>query len=29
MRQIREAITFGHLANFATELRARYVAGPA
>jgi queuine tRNA-ribosyltransferase len=29
MRQIREAITFGHLANFASELRARYVAGPA
>jgi len=29
MGQIREAITFGHLANFATELRARYVAGPA
>jgi queuine tRNA-ribosyltransferase len=29
MRQIREAITFGHLVNFATELRARYVAGPA
>jgi queuine tRNA-ribosyltransferase len=29
MRQIREAITFGHLANFATELRARYAAGPA
>jgi len=29
MRQIREAITFGHLANFAAELRARYVAGPA
>jgi queuine tRNA-ribosyltransferase len=28
MRQIREAITFGHLANFATELRARYAAGP-
>jgi queuine tRNA-ribosyltransferase len=29
MRQIREAITFGHLANFATELTARYAAGPA
>lgn len=29
MRQIREAITFGHLANFAAELRARYAAGPA
>jgi queuine tRNA-ribosyltransferase len=29
MRQIREAISFGHLANFATELRARYQAGPA
>jgi queuine tRNA-ribosyltransferase len=29
MRQIREAITFGHLANFATELRACYAAGPA
>jgi len=29
MRQIREAITFGHLANFATELRSRYAAGPA
>jgi queuine tRNA-ribosyltransferase len=29
MRQIREAITFGHLANFTAELRARYVAGPA
>jgi len=28
MRQIREAITFGHLANFAAELRARYMAGP-
>ncbi len=28
MRQIREAISFGQLANFATELRARYVAGP-
>jgi len=29
MRQIREAISFGQLANFATELRARYLAGPA
>ncbi len=29
MRQIREAITFGHLANFASELRARYAVGPA
>jgi len=29
MRQIREAITFGHLANFASELCARYEAGPA
>lgn len=29
MRQIREAISFGHLANFAAELRARYLAGPA
>jgi queuine tRNA-ribosyltransferase len=29
MRQIREAICFGQLANFATELRARYAAGPA
>jgi len=29
MRQIREAITFGYLVNFATELRARYLAGPA
>ena len=29
MRQIRDAITFGHLANFAAELRARYAAGPA
>jgi queuine tRNA-ribosyltransferase len=28
MRQIREAISFGQLANFATELRARYAAGP-
>jgi queuine tRNA-ribosyltransferase len=29
MGQIREAITFGHLTNFAAELRSRYVAGPA
>jgi queuine tRNA-ribosyltransferase len=29
MRQIRDAITFGHLANFASELRARYAVGPA
>jgi queuine tRNA-ribosyltransferase len=29
MRQIREAITFGHLANFASGLRARYAEGPA
>jgi queuine tRNA-ribosyltransferase len=29
MRQIREAITFGHLVNFAAGLRARYLAGPA
>jgi queuine tRNA-ribosyltransferase len=29
MRQIREAISFGQLAIFATELRARYQAGPA
>jgi queuine tRNA-ribosyltransferase len=29
MRQVREAITFGHLANFASELCARYAAGPA
>lgn len=29
MGQIREAITFGHLDKFATELRARYQAGPA
>jgi queuine tRNA-ribosyltransferase len=29
MRQIREAISFGQLANFAAELRARYRAGPA
>ncbi|MGB8323636.1 MAG: tRNA guanosine(34) transglycosylase Tgt [Candidatus Acidiferrum sp.] len=29
MRQIREAISFGHLAKFATELHARFAAGPA
>jgi len=29
MRQIREAISFGQLANFASELRACYQAGPA
>jgi len=29
MRQIREAICFGQLEKFATELRARYEAGPA
>jgi queuine tRNA-ribosyltransferase len=29
MRQIREAMSFGQLANFASELRARYAAGPA
>ncbi len=29
MRQIREAISFGQLVKFATELRARYTAGPA
>lgn len=28
MEQIREAISFGQLANFAAELRARYAAGP-
>ena len=28
MRQIREAICFGQLVNFAAELRARYAAGP-
>lgn len=28
MKQVREAIFFGHLANFASELRARYSAGP-
>ena len=29
MRQIREAIEFGKLAKFSSELRARYAAGPA
>jgi queuine tRNA-ribosyltransferase len=29
MRQIRDAISFGQLSNFASELRARYVRGPA
>lgn len=29
MRQVREAITFGQLGNFATELRARYATCPA
>ncbi len=29
MRQIREAIEFGNLANFSSEMRARYTAGPA
>ena len=29
MRQIREAIEFGNLTNFSSELRARYTAGPA
>ena len=29
MRQIREAIAFGQLAKFASELRAAYSAGPA
>jgi queuine tRNA-ribosyltransferase len=29
MRQIREAISFGQLQKFASELRARYNAGPA
>jgi queuine tRNA-ribosyltransferase len=28
MRQIREAIEFGNLANFSSEMHARYVAGP-
>jgi queuine tRNA-ribosyltransferase len=29
MRQIREAIEFGNLANFSSEMRARYATGPA
>jgi queuine tRNA-ribosyltransferase len=29
MRQIREAISFGQLGKFATELRVRYLSGPA
>ncbi|MGA2420682.1 MAG: tRNA guanosine(34) transglycosylase Tgt [Candidatus Acidiferrum sp.] len=29
MRQIREAIEFGNLANFSSAMRARYTAGPA
>ena len=29
MRQIREAIEFGNLANFSSEMHARYTAGPA
>ena len=29
MRQIREAIEFGNLANFSSEMRARYAEGPA
>src|SRR5260370_22522664 len=29
MHQIREAIEFGNLANFSSELHARYAAGPA
>jgi len=29
MRQIREAIEFGNLANFSSEIHARYTAGPA
>src|SRR5215467_1528878 len=29
MRQIREAIEFGHLANFSSEMHARYAEGPA
>jgi queuine tRNA-ribosyltransferase len=29
MRQIREAIEFGNLANFSSDMRARYAAGPA
>jgi hypothetical protein len=29
MRQIREAISFGHLEKFASELHVRYNNGPA
>jgi queuine tRNA-ribosyltransferase len=29
MRQIREAIEFGNLAKFSSEVQARYAAGPA
>jgi hypothetical protein len=29
MRQIREAIEFGNLANFSSEMHARFAAGPA
>ena len=29
MRQIREAIEFGNLANFSSEMHARYAVGPA
>ena len=29
MRQIREAIEFGNLANFASDMHARYAADPA
>jgi hypothetical protein len=29
MRRIREAIEFGNLANFSSEMHARYTAGPA
>jgi hypothetical protein len=29
MRQIREAIEFGNLAKFSSEVQARYAVGPA
>jgi hypothetical protein len=29
MRQIREAIEFGNLANFSSEMHTRYAEGPA
>jgi queuine tRNA-ribosyltransferase len=29
MRQIREAIEFGNLAKFSSEMRAKYASGPA